>query len=513
MVVWRWHSLIYAILEHSHAGMLVVAVLHHKIEVWGACKGYTVQFDFFSNNPANGEIVWQGISANDAACIAAVGKARAAYRNWSAVALSDRVTIAIRFAEQVTQNGDALANMIMAETGKPLWEARTEVSSIAAKVNVSIRAYNDRTGEKTEDAAFGRMILRHRPHGVLAVLGPYNFPGHLPTGHIVPALLAGNCVVFKPSEMAPATGEMLVEFWRAAGLPEGVLELVQGGRETGAHLLDADIDGLLFTGSAKAGLSFQQRFAGRPGFILALELGGNNPIIYWDGDVAAAASIVIQSAFVSAGQRCSCARRLIVRAGSEGSALIAEVKALAERLRIGPGDATPAPFMGPLVSDAAADAAMNGFHQYEKNGGVVVLRPLQTGPTRAFMTPGIIDMTNAKRIDAEVFGPVLQVIQVPDFEAALNEANATAYGLSAAFVSHDDALWEQFLLRTRAGVVNRNRPTNGASSSMPFGGLGMSGNHRPSAYYAADYCAYPVASAESVRVEDLTPSFAEYLED
>jgi len=363
------------------------------------------------------------------------------------------------------------------------------------KIEISIVAQAERAGEKHSAMPFGEAVLRHRPHGVMAVLGPYNFPGHLPNGHIVPALLAGNTVVFKPSELTPGVGEAMARLWISAGLPHGVLGLVQGGRETGAALVAGDIDGLLFTGSAGAGMHFRRTLAERPHVIAALELGGNNPLILWDGDIAEAASIAVQSGYITTGQRCSCARRLIVPEGAAGNGMIEAMISLTERLRIGAWDESPEPYMGPLISDAAARAARDRFAAL----GGKVIRPLDNiaGRPESFVTPALIDMTGVKAPDEEIFAPILQVVRVPDFDAAIAAANATRFGLSAGLVTGDDALWRRFLMECRAGVINRNRPTTGAAGTMPFGGTGESGNHRPSAYYAADYCAYPVASFEA----------------
>jgi succinylglutamic semialdehyde dehydrogenase len=331
----------------------------------------------------------------------------------------------------------------------------------------------------------------------MVVLGPYNFPGHLPNGHIVPALLAGNVLVFKPSEKTPLTGRLTAEAWHDAGLPDGVFNLVQGAREAGAALIAADIDGLLFTGSAGAGAHFRRAFADRPEVILALELGGNNPLIAWDSPEHAAA-VIIQSAFITTGQRCSCARRLIVPAGAMGEAIVEALVALTDRLVIAawndPGDA----FMGPLIDPAAAEAALAGAARLQTLGARTI-RPIAAidGRSSAFVQPGIVDVTGLDVPDAEIFAPLLQLVRVPDFAAAMHAANATRYGLSAGLISADATLWDRFTAHIRAGVVNWNRPTTGAASNMPFGGLGDSGNHRPSAYYAADYCAYPVASFEA----------------
>jgi succinylglutamic semialdehyde dehydrogenase len=458
---------------------------------------------FDSINPANGEIVWSGEAADEATAVAAVATARAAFESWSATSVEERVAFVRRYREALQADAETIATAIARETGKILWETRTEVASMIGKVDLSIAAHAERTGTREQAAPFGRAVLRHRPHGVMAVLGPYNFPGHLPNGHIVPALLAGNTIIFKPSEETPLTGELIGAAMRQTGLPEGVFTVLQGGRDTGAALIAQDIDGLLFTGSAGAGAYFTRAFADRPKVILALELGGNNPLIAWDGDPAAIASIVIGSAFVTSGQRCSCARRLIVPQGASGDAIVAAVAALSDRITIGAWNEQPGPFMGPLISPAAAARVTMQVEELVKRGAAVI-RPLEGMPGRssAFLRPAILDVTGIDAPDEEIFGPVLQVRRVAGFDAAIAAANDTRFGLSAGLISDDDALWVEFQRRIRAGVVNRNRPTTGAAGSMPFGGLGASGNHRPSAYYAADYCAYPVASFEADRVAD-----------
>jgi len=447
--------------------------------------------------PATGELVWEGERDSPRAVAVRVAAAREAFADWGRTPLSDRLAVVRAYGALLADRAAALARTIARETGKPLWEARQEVQSMTGKVELAIRAQAERAGVRDEATGFGHARLRHRPHGVMAVLGPYNFPGHVSNGHILPALLAGNAVVFKPSEETPATGALMAELWYEAGLPRDVLAVVQGGRDTGMALVDADIDGLLFTGSPSTGRALQRALVDRPHVILALELGGNNPLIAWDGDAAAAASIVVRSAFATTGQRCSCARRLIVPEGRFGDQLIDAVRVLAGRLRIGQWDEEPEPAMGPLISAAAARAAHHAVDLLQAAGAraIAPMAPV-AGRADAFVTPGLYEVTGCMVSDQEIFAPVLQVTRVADFDAAIQAANATAFGLAAGLVSADAALWDRFLSRSRAGVVNWNRPTTGASGAMPFGGLGLSGNHRPSGYYAADYCAFPVASFE-----------------
>lgn len=453
--------------------------------------------ELISYEPATGAELWRAPTSDVAL---EVETARDGFPMWASQALAYRIETMRRFANVVRQRADAFADTIARETGKPLWEARTEVESVIAKVDISVSAYAERTAQRRMEAPMNsRMALRHKPHGVLAVLGPYNFPAHLPNGHIVPALIAGNAVVFKPSEKTPATGAMLVECFHAAGVPEETVRLVIGGPAEGKALAASeDIDGLLFTGSARTGIALNRAFAEKPEKILALEMGGNNPIVVWDTpDIHTAAVLVIQSAFTTAGQRCTAARRLIVE-DRLAEPLIAEVLRLADRLIVGAPHDEPQPFMGPVIDNETADGLTESFLALMMKGGRPLRHMGRPDPERPFLTPGIIDVTEvADRPDIELFGPLLQVVRTDDFDAAIHAANDTRYGLSASLVSQTPALYDRFWANARAGIINWNKPTNGAASSVPFGGIGWSGNHRPSAYYAADYCAYPVASNEA----------------
>ena len=456
--------------------------------------------DLISTDPCTGEIVWAGSTGDPAA---AVGAARAAFPGWARTPLADRIAVAHAFQAVVRDRAEDFARLISRETGKPLWETRTEVASVIAKVDISILAQAERAGTRTGEVAGIKQVLRHKPHGVLAVLGPYNFPAHLPNGHILPALLAGNTIVFKPSEHTPAVAAFMADCWTAAGLPQNVLTVVQGAGETGRALAgNPDIDGLLFTGSPSTGAALARQFAETPWKILALEMGGNNPLIVWDippAQLDAAAALIIQSAYLSAGQRCTCARRLIV--GPNSQPLIERLTALIDKIIVGAPFDEPQPFMGPVIDVTSALRLQDSFASLIGRGAQV-LGPLARRDDRPLLTPGLIDVTKVQdRADTEFFGPLLQLIKVDDFDAALEEANNTRFGLAASLIGGDAALYDYFWTNSRAGVINWNRPTNGAASNAPFGGVGLSGNHRPSAYYAADYVAWPVASLEADRLE------------
>lgn len=364
------------------------------------------------------------------------------------------------------------------------------------KATISQVAWQQRSGFSETRLPDKTLQLRHQPHGVMAVFGPYNLPGHLPNGHIIPALLAGNTVVFKPSEQTPMTAEFTVQLWQQIGLPPGVVNLIQGDTETGQALLsDQQVDGVLFTGSAQIGFHFHRQLAGHPEKMLVLEMGGNNALIVEDvSDIAAAVDIILQSAFITAGQRCTCARRLLVRSGQIGDCLIAALIEAVQALRIGHWQQEPPPFMGGVISLAAAKNLLTAQQHLIDLEGRALLTLTQPDANSSLLTPGIIDITHIQAPDEEYFGPLLSVIRYQDFQQALTIANQTRFGLAVGLISEERQQFDQLVNQARAGIVNWNCPLTGASSQAPFGGIGASGNHRPAAFYAADYCAWPMAS-------------------
>ncbi|WP_421779767.1 succinylglutamate-semialdehyde dehydrogenase [Kiloniella litopenaei] len=454
-----------------------------------------------STNPANNEVIWQAASATAEDVNDAIIAARSALRGWALSSLDSRVEIITKYRDLLKERQEDIAVAIAMETGKPLWETRTEAAAMIGKVALSLDAFEKRTGDHENQMGDGlKATLRHKPHGVVAVFGPYNFPGHLPNGHIVPSLIAGNTIVFKPSDLTPMVAEVMMQAWHDAGLPAGVLNLVQGAKETGIALAGHDgIDGLFFTGSSATGELLHRQYAGKTGKILALEMGGNNPLVVMEAsDHKAAAYHTIQSAYVTSGQRCTCSRRLIVPTGAEGDQFIETLSSQIDGIKVGQDDQENPPFMGSLISNAAADGILAAQENLEKLGGKVIKRLERLYDGKPFLTPGLIDVTAIKDLpDEEYFGPLLQIIRVADFDEAIAVANNTRFGLSAGILTDNKDLWEKFWVESRAGIVNWNRPLTGASGSAAFGGVGASGNHRPSAFYAADYAAYPVASLEA----------------
>ncbi|MBB6122610.1 succinylglutamate-semialdehyde dehydrogenase [Sphingobium subterraneum] len=450
-----------------------------------------------SHEPATGALLWQGEVGD---VDAEVERAASAWGHWAARPITFRMETLRRYANGLLASEEALADLIAREVGKPLWEARAEVELAAMQVERAIAAYSERTGmRRLEGALGGRNALRHKPHGVLAVISPFSNPLSIPNGHIVPALIAGNGVVLKPSEKAPATAAMLVDLMHGAGVPKDLLRMLAGGPNVGQSLAThPGVHGVIFTGSARNGIEINRTLAGQPGTLVALEMGGNNAIVVWDTpDLATAAILVVQSAFACAGQLCTAARRLIVR-DSLAAQLLAEILKLVDRLAIDHPHADPAPFMGPVIDTQVADGLTESFLYLMSRGGRPLRHMGRPKDDLPYLSPAIIDVTNVdERPDIELFGPLLQVIQVADFDAAIAEAAATHFGLSAALVGGSPEQFDRFWSSLSAGIINWNRTTHAVSPGAPVGGVGVSGNRRPGGSYSADRMAYPVASSES----------------
>lgn len=451
-----------------------------------------------SINPAYGTLLWQGTNATEQEISTACHAAQQALLSWSSLDFDQRANYTQRFAQQIEKKRDQLAHLIALETGKPLWEAHTEVNAVIGKVNLSIQACHERTWTKITKATEANACLRFKPHGVVVVLGAFNFPAHLSNGHIIPALLAGNTILYKPSEQAPAVAEFIMQCWHDSELPHGVINCLQGDAACGEFLLSQDIQGVYFTGSYATGLRIHQQFSGKPEVILALEMGGNNPLVIDEvSDLNTAVYHTLLSTLLTAGQRCTCARRVIIPDSPQGDEFLNRFIKTCSSIKVGPFDQKPEPFIGPVISHIQALKHIHSQKKLIESGGTSLLSMTLLAEYTGLLSPGIIDMTNVKNpSDEEIFAPLIQIYRYHHFEQAINLANQTRYGLVAGLLSNNEQHYHQFYQQVRAGLINWNRPTTGAASSLPFGGVGLSGNHRPSAYFAADYCSYPVASME-----------------
>jgi len=451
-----------------------------------------------TRDPANpASTVWQGTPVPGHA-EEAVAAARRALPAWSALSLAERRAHLERWRETCVKHAARLAAAISREVGKVKWEAELEAKIVAEKVTITLedRVLARVAGFEVAAGPGKTGICSFRPHGVMSVLGPYNFPAHLPNGHIVPALLLGNTIVFKPSEKGASVGQLMAELAHEAGFPAGVFNVVQGGGAIASRLAThPGVDGVLFTGSFPVGRRILEANLDTPGRLVALEMGGSNPaVVTAKADLRRAAIECARAAFATTGQRCTCTRRIIVE-DSVADRFIPAVLRLASNLVIAAADDGVPAFMGPLVTAEARDGVLRAQAALAARGRLL----LEASPLdRAgfFLSPGAVEVDRFERVpnEDEIFGPFVQFARARGLDDAIAQANATHFGLAASLFSQDESEWRSFFAGCRAGCLNWNTGTAGASSKLPFGGLGRSGNHRPAGAFAVDACAYPVAT-------------------
>jgi len=357
---------------------------------------------------------------------------------------------------------------------------------------------------------------RHRPLGVAAVVGSFNYPGDLPNGHILPALLTGNTVVFKPSEKSPMAGQLLAECFSETGLPPGVFNLVQGEKELSRRLCVHDgVDAVLFTGSYEVGTRIKQDTLQQHWKLLVLEMGSKNPAILWhDADLELALQQCLIAGFVSAGQRCSATSRIIVH-NKVLDSFISRFHEHAKAFKI--GHPLENPFMGPLIDQSSVDRYMKFQGIAAREGCELVMRgkSLELGVTGNYVAPSICwvqkSSVEAARKSvyqqSELFAPNVAILGVDELDEAIAQANVTQYGLVASVYTRDRAVYQKCWDGLQMGLINWNQPTITASPLLPFGGLKKSGNHFPSGATAARYCTYPVSSLESAEPTSIAVGF------
>jgi succinylglutamic semialdehyde dehydrogenase len=427
---------------------------------------------------------------------AAVARARRAFPAWRDGGFEARARILRRFRDLAREGAEELAQLIAREMGKALWDARAEAALIASKVDLTLE---HGMGFVAPIEPGGGARAEHLPRGVLGVLGPFNFPAHLPNGHIVPALATGNSVVFKPSDLTPASADWMARVWRRAGLPEGALEIVHGRAETGRALaLHPGVDGVLFTGSYGVGRALAEAMLSQPGKLLALEMGGKNAIVVLaDADLELAVAESALSICATTGQRCSCASRLFV----ERSVLPEFSERLLRVLR-GVRSGPPLEsgvFMGPLVS-LAAHARLLRYRALAAEAGGERLLAVDPGRPAPFAGAGLVRFDSLKQEHSyqreEIFGPEAALYPIDDLDQAIAAVNDSDFGLVASVMTRDRARFEHCIPRVRTGLLNWNRGTIGASGRLPFGGLRRSGNDRPAGIHATLYCTLPQARLE-----------------
>lgn len=437
----------------------------------------------------------------------AVRAARKAYGPWAHLSVDQRKAHLLKLKEVFDTHTEQMAQIIARDTGKALWDAMSEAKLLGAKIDTTINHSMKLVAEERYVNALPQVdgVIRYKSRGVMAVIGPFNFPAHLPNGHVVPALLMGNTVVFKPSEQTPAVGQFYAELVEKAGLPPGVFNLVQGDGESGRRLVaHEEVDGILFTGSYEVGLKIKQETLTHYWKILALEMGGKNATVVWDdADLDKAIYETIVGAYMSTGQRCSCTSRVILH-DKIADEFTERFYQAAKKLTVGHWSENP--FMGSLINAAAVEKYVRFQEIANRENCESLMRgkSLDLKHKGHYVTPSIhlVKKFDPKSVyqKSEIFGPNVAIYRSSDFDETMNMVNSTGYGLVMALFSKSKALYEKALVDARVGLLNWNRTTNGASSKLPFGGMGKSGNDRPSAHFAIQYCSVPVAS-----LEDPTP--------
>lgn len=453
---------------------------------------------FTRTNPARRgetlyEMKWDVASVDDA-----VTAAKRASAGWDRLGRDGRLVYLEKFRDALKLRQDDLAEAIANEAGKPLWEARGEAGALLAKIDIMTGEGGELTAPvRPEGLAGGHW--EYRPLGVVGVLGPFNFPLHLPNGHIIPALFNGNTVVIKPSELTSRCMELYIEAAEEAGFPRGVVNLVHGPGQVGAALVEhRDLDGVAFTGSYETGLRIKRATLEHHWKLLALEMGGKNTsIVLEDADLEQTVNEILYAAYMTTGQRCSATSRVVVR-NEILDEFCRHFVAASERVTMGdPLDEEC--FMGPLVDEKAYEKFLAAQDETE-DGNLECL--LRGGKAREdldgyYVKPAVWKVGEFDPVGAhqstEIFGPDVVIYGVDnDLEAALI-ANGTDFGLAMSIFTADEERFESLTRPLKAGIVNMNRSTCGASSRLPFGGVKKSGNHRPSAVTAGLYVTYPQA--------------------
>ena len=443
----------------------------------------------------------------DKACAAA----KTAYLPWAKLSFNDRKNYLLKLKEVFVAHEVEMAETIARDTGKPLWDATTEAKALAAKIDITLNESLKLIQEERIINALPQVdgVIRYRSRGVMSVIGPFNFPAHLPNGHIIPALIAGNTIVYKPSEQTPAVAQLYAQMIEKAEFPPGVFNLVHGEAETGRRLVNHElVEGVLFTGSYEVGLKIKQDTLNHYWKILALEMGGKNATVVWDdADIDKAIYETLVGAYMSTGQRCSGTSRVILHDKIADQFTDRFYKA-AKKLTIGHWSKNP--FMGPLINGASVEKYIRFQEMANRENCESIMRgkALELDYKGHYVTPSIhlVKSFDANSLyqKTEIFGPNVAIYRSSDFDKTIEMVNSTGYGLVMALFTKDKELYNTALLNARVGVLNWNRTTNGASSKMPFGGMGKSGNDRPSGHFAIQYCTVPVSSLEDATQLDKT---------
>jgi succinylglutamic semialdehyde dehydrogenase len=427
---------------------------------------------------------------------------------WRKLSFDERINYLKKYQQIIRSQKDEIAQALALEVGKPLWEAKTEAAALDSKVSVTINDSLERIKTQTIKDVMpsidGHVI--YKPLGPCLVIGPFNFPCHLANGQILAALMAGNSIIFKPSEKTIYSAQLMIECFHQAGFPEGVINFINGTGATASKLTsDKRIRGVFFTGSRPVGLKILENTYKDLNKLVALELGGkNSSIIHHDTNISHALPELLRACFLTTGQRCTSTSMILIHRKIEQE-FISQFKSLTQRIRVGhPLSSSPEVFMGPLI-DAQAEKLYFDFCNYaQADGAEVIVSPqkLDVGHEGYYVSPSIHyakkPNLSGKFIQEEIFGPNCFFIPYDDIDEAIHIANSTDYGLAASVFTRNSEIYHRCLRDIDAGLINLNRSTVGASARLPFGGVKNSGNHRPAAVSMIDHCVSALASLETL---------------
>ncbi len=424
-------------------------------------------------NPATGALVAE-LPADDAAAIAAkAAAARAAQPAWAAQPLAERIAVAQRFRDAVAAQREVLAATLTQETGKPIAQSRNELNGLLPRLDFFIaNAQAAFAEEAVFDDASMRERIAHVPLGLVANISAWNYPWFVSCNVVVPALLAGNAVLYKPSEFATLTGRHLVRLLHDAGTPDDVLALVVGGGQAGAALLAQPIDGLFFTGSHATGTRIAQALAGRL-VKLQLELGGKDPTyVRADADPKAAAESLADGAMYNSGQSCCSVERIYVHE-SLHDAFVEHFLATVDGFKVG-NPADDATYIGAITRAAQIDV-LDAQVADAKAKGATLRRGGHRLPGNAYAPTVFTEVNHTMELmREESFGPVIGIQKVRGDDEAVALMNDTRYGLTAGVYTRDEAAARALLARVNAGSVYWNC-CDRVSPRLPWSGVGDSG--------------------------------------
>jgi succinylglutamic semialdehyde dehydrogenase len=427
-----------------------------------------------------------------------------AFQAWSNLDLKERKSLLLKLSTEIEKRQIDISKWISLETGKAHWESQAEAKGLCSKIDITCNklfAWIEQIENAFNNPSTQEMLFK--PRGLCAVLGPFNFPLHLANGQIIPALLAGNTVIFKASEHSPMSAQIYAECFEKAGFPSSVFQLILGGAESGRRLVDHElVKGVFFTGSYAVGKKITQRLIDTRrdlSTIAALEMGGKNAsILFEDCDYEKALAETLMSSYITSGQRCSCSSRIFVQS-SIFEKFRKDFLQKAKALSFGkPFDESS--FYGTMIHPDAVQSYQTKLEEAQDQGLKVLLQSEVSDSNSCAVSPALYQSTDPEKdtlkqsLQEELFGPQSTLIPFDSHEELVELHERAPYGLVSSIFSKDESRFKELQNQLEVGLLNFNRSTVGASSSLPFGGPKRSGNNWPAGIFAYFASVRPLSS-------------------